>query len=195
MQLAKGLGDTKQQQNNKETIMYTFCNYTQPELLESDGRTFWTTYDNKNMKGAIKVVNNSIYLLHNCGGIGAIGYNLSDEDKEGYMYDWCIYYDDRYYDEVDNREDYFKDFAVAKKSPVKKQQKKDFKLQVRQAGDKCIEVSAVDAKTEEHLRYLLFVTEEGIYRHNVARPNAEEYTVPKGMFDEDGRISVRAETE
>ena len=178
--------------------MYTFCNYTRAELLVSDGKTFWATFNNKTMQGAIKVLDNSTYLLHNCGGIGAIGYNLSDEDREGYLYDWCIFDDGRYYDEVDNLEDYFKDFAISRESPVKKQKKKekrDFKLQAKQAGDKGIDVSAVDAETGVHLKYLLFVTEEGIYRHAFARPNEEEYNIPQGMFDEDGFIRIKGEAE
>ena len=177
--------------------MYTFCNYTRAELLEADGRTFWATFKNKTMQGAIKVLDNSIYLLHNCGGIGPIGYNLSDEDREGYMYDWCIFDDTHFYDEVDNLWYLFKDFAISKESPVKKQkkqkqkQKKEFKLQATQAGDKCIELEAVDAKTEEHLKYLLSVTDGGIYMYGDARPKEEDYNIPQGMFDKDGFIRIK----
>jgi len=169
--------------------MYTFCGYTRAELLESEGKTFWATCDNKNMRGAIKVIDNSIYLLHDREGIGAIGYNLSDEDKDGYMYDWCIYDDARYYDEVDNMEYLFKDFAISKEPSVKK--KKDFKLQVKQALDKRIEVVAVDAETGAHLKYLLCVTDEGIFRYADARPNQEEYNIPKEMFNKGGFINIK----
>jgi hypothetical protein len=169
--------------------MFTFRSYTLDELRQADGKKFWGIFKNTIMFGIVRVIEGSIYLLHNTDVSGADGHNLMQDEREGFAHDWCIYFDTMADSTECNREVDFYDFAICKeKAPVKK---KDIKLVVKELERNHIQLRIVDAATGEHIRYALDISENGIVRQAFACPNAAEYNIPKDMFDESGRIRIK----